>query len=134
MKLFMKRCKPVTYVILFFASWQFLQLYNYAYAFKGTRQDAAKGRMQENRLTNNTLEQKLKRAQVLFKVLAGKLEQGGEVKDEIERLKGIKKELSKDNDVVLAYFASVRKVNISSDVIDSSSRSPYWTQNFEKMS
>ena len=109
MKLFMKRCKPVTYLILFFACWQFLQLYNYAYAFKGTRQDMAKGRMLESRLANNTLEQKLKRTQVLFKVLAGKLEQDGEVKNEIKRLKSFRKELKKENDEVLEYFASVRK-------------------------
>ena len=63
MKVFIKRFKPPTYLILFFVGWQFLLLYNYAYAFKGSRQDSSSERVLENKLTNNTFEQKLKKTQ-----------------------------------------------------------------------
>lgn len=110
MKLFMKRCKPVAYVILFFVSWQFLQLYNYAYAFKyNTRQDAVGRRKLESKLAHSTFEQKLQRTQALFKGMVEKLEQGSAIKDEIKRLKSIKEGLNKENEKVLRYFADIRK-------------------------
>jgi len=109
MKLFMERCKPIAYVVLFFACWQFMQLYNYAYAFKDKGQDRFERKRIERRLADDNFEQKLKGTQALFKGIRDKLKRGKEVEGEIERLKSIKLELKEENEQILKYFYNTRK-------------------------
>ena len=109
MNCFMKKSKPVIYILLFFVSWQFLQLYNYAHAFNDNPQIKKPAKMASKRPAGNAFEQKMNDTQGLIKNMADELVQGKPVKDKIKILKKFRDELDQENDEVLKYFAGIRK-------------------------
>lgn len=58
MRIFLIRFKPVVYLVLFFASWQFLQLYNFTYAFQEGTADEIRRQKIRDKIKNNSFETK----------------------------------------------------------------------------